>query len=107
MNKSNASDYSINWYEYDGYWMPAQTAPASKAYAAGFLWALYSIGPMRNVGTGGTANICAGIVYTAPNQVIYHYDPTNGTSSSGYIVRTNKGDFSGPTRYVDVNGNPI
>ena len=106
------ADASLAIYEYQGFWMKAQwdanpTWPAPKAYAQGFMWALYSVGPMRNSATAGIANTLLGIVYPATNQTLYHYDPTNGTVSSGYIVRSNKGEFSGPSRYTDQSGNPI
>lgn len=104
---NNKADTSIRFYEYNGFWHPAQTAPASTAFAKGFMWALYSIGPSRNSGTAGSANIVTGIVYAAGAATLYHYDPSNGTISVGYMLRTNKGDFTGPDRYIDPSGNPI
>ena len=63
--------------------------------AGGYYWTITSPGPARTYGTpfewGMIGFLCgSGNVKNAPNAV---YDATNGTTSIGYIIRTNKGDF--------------
>jgi len=111
-DRTQKADNSKGLYEFDAYdceaaWIAQPTWPAIKAFRAGYNWALYSVGPSRNTGSGGSANIVAGIVYSAPGGVLYAYDPSNGTVSYGYIIRTNKGEFGAPPKYLDPNGNPI
>jgi len=97
LKSGGTADNSIRFYEYNAFWHSKLTPPASEAMAKGYQWALYSIGPMRNSATGGSANIVIGRVYnTASQHTLFHYDPSNGTVSQGYILRTNKGDFTGP-----------
>ena len=106
--KTGKADHAKPKYELDTFWCQEITAaPYYKARDAGFTWCLNSIGPSRNAATGGPANIVIGLIYPAPGQTLYHYDPSNGTTSWGYILRTNKGEFNGVPRYIDVNGNPI
>ncbi|MCX7044352.1 MAG: hypothetical protein NTX50_02555 [Candidatus Sumerlaeota bacterium] len=58
----------------------------------GYLWSLASAGPDQNV--SNVARILHGDK-DSPNQV--PYDPTNGTISTGDVIRTNHGAFDGKT----------
>jgi len=63
----------------------------------GFRWILQSVGPSKdktNYGGSGGATLTA-IKICAGDQGLYVYDPTNGTTSHGLIIRTNKGEFTG------------
>ncbi len=66
----------------------------------GIHWGMYSLGPQRSwnpVGSGWTAGNIADYLEEKPdtaNQALYPsmiYDPTNGTVSYGYIIRTSRG----------------
>jgi len=67
------------------------TGPHYACFVKGYTWGLQSKGPsMKNPPTGyGMQNIVA-IPY-----VDDIYDATNGTNSSGVVIRTNKGEFLG------------
>ena len=66
------------------------------AFAAGYHWSVHSFGPTRNsAGNTNVRNILVGETQTNPNVTDSVYDSSNGTVSSGFIIRTNKGDFSG------------
>ncbi|MCX7011725.1 MAG: prepilin-type N-terminal cleavage/methylation domain-containing protein [Candidatus Sumerlaeota bacterium] len=62
-----------------------------RCYLAGYTWALRSIGPLRN-NRGNVASVLNG---DPPSgwTTVFPYDPTNGTMSVGWILRTNKGEF--------------
>ena len=70
----------------------AKNNSARRAKEAGFIWGLGSFGPSRNKShlDGATANL-AGIL--AGKDGTFIYDPSNGTVSRGYIIRTNKGEL--------------
>jgi prepilin-type N-terminal cleavage/methylation domain-containing protein len=62
----------------------------------GYVWALSSPGPDR--ASTNVARILHG-GKDSPQQV--PYDPTNGTISTGEILRTNRGEFSGRTIFAN------
>jgi len=64
-----------------------------QCYRLGYTWTVSGVGPSRNTG-GWPPDIIRGVIYTNPNQpnhVDFAYDATNGTTSNGWIIRTNKG----------------
>jgi len=93
-------DYDHGYYDFQTYVIPGQRSTVvawQKTYSYGYTWSLESPGPFRNnagnlnrllwgVGPGAGAN---------PMITVYPYDPSNGTVSMGFIVRTNKGIFTG------------
>jgi len=60
----------------------------------GFRWAVNSIGPYVVRDTGDPA-MNAVLNATSPAAQTFVYDPTNGTKSKGFIIRTNKGEYTG------------
>ncbi|MCX7011974.1 MAG: hypothetical protein NTW86_05305 [Candidatus Sumerlaeota bacterium] len=69
-----------------------------RAAARGVTWALYSIGPARRVqppgGGGNIQQFMARDPDVPPLTAKYPgraYDPTNGTESFGWIIRSNMG----------------
>ena len=62
----------------------------------GYTWLIWSLGPTReNTGNARSAQIVV-LTYLDPGQesvILWAYDPTNGTVSAGYIMRSNKGIF--------------
>ena len=64
---------------------------AISAAAAGYTWILYTRGPSKlGAGTARRA-----IYQNPPKGDDATYDPSNGTLSKGWIIRTNKGGFKG------------
>ena len=61
----------------------------------GYMWALRSAGPQRNEG-GSMYSVLLGRYNTNPNATTCVYDATNGTMSSGWIMRSNKGVIARP-----------
>ena len=60
-------------------------------------WTLFSFGPARNA-WGGVADIIVGNVDNYdPARTRCSYDPSNGTISQGWIIRSNKGGFTVPS----------
>ena len=59
------------------------------AKSLGYTWILYSVGPGRDQ-TMSVQRVLGGIWDKA-----VPYDATNGTTTRGYIIRTNKGEFVG------------
>ena len=80
---------SNDLFEYQTYkWSDPTNQPNSnsKVYnLKGYTWSLASMGPTRVDGSAENA---------LPGNLDWVYDPTNGTMSSGMIIRTNKGDFA-------------
>jgi len=66
-----------------------------KAYEMGYTWGFYSVGPARNV-AGTFPNVLRGVNPTNPVVTYFSYDPSNGTMSAGWVIRTNKGVFTNP-----------
>ncbi|MCX7011723.1 MAG: hypothetical protein NTW86_03995 [Candidatus Sumerlaeota bacterium] len=66
-----------------------------KAWRMGYTWALCSRGPGRN-NRGNIVNLVTGTMSGAQNEEHYVYNPSNGTVSMGWILRTNKGEFHYP-----------
>ncbi len=58
----------------------------------GYTWAINSLGPARIIGTGNPAMLAVVRGTTAASKT-FVYDPTNGTISYGFILRTNKGEY--------------
>jgi prepilin-type N-terminal cleavage/methylation domain-containing protein len=99
---------SQNWKEYWWHVYPPRWMDNSGAHVAahnrGYRWSLGSIGPSKigdnengwlYEGTTVTVTILAALNAEWPSWPAILYDPTNGTRSVGYIVRTNKGDLKG------------
>ena len=66
------------------------------AYYRGYRWALASLGPERSPGGGISATLIGPNTGSGgqPNTTRCSYDPSNGTVSRGWIIRTNKGEFT-------------
>lgn len=64
-----------------------------RGYKAGYSWVLRSCGPLRNE-SGGLVETVLGDALTFPEDTCSSYDPTNGTNSMGWIIRSNKGEFT-------------
>ena len=82
-------------FGYNTYYCPALPKKDRDAFAAGYTWSLHSPGPSRNADRS-IAGVILGVVSPYPGEVSYAYDPSNGTLSFGWIIRTNKGEFSVP-----------
>ncbi|MCX7014114.1 MAG: hypothetical protein NTW86_16450 [Candidatus Sumerlaeota bacterium] len=65
------------------------------AMELGYKWALRSAGPLRNE-NGNVYYVLTGTPQANPAVTNCSYDPTNGTTSIGWILRTNKGQFTVP-----------
>lgn len=97
VNRGNLA-FSTYAYVYRSYFKPERYAtnhPIAKIGAAGYLYALHSFGPSRDASkpdhTGnGTFSLMLG-----GSEGMGIYDPTNGTTSYGWIVRTNQGEVTG------------
>jgi len=92
--RSGTSDEPKKWvyyeYQYNDYPLSNSSADYKNAKARGYLWWLRCVGPSKIqeapfqgpiLGSGLATNI---------------YDPSNGTMSKGFILRTNKGEYRGP-----------
>ena len=68
-----------------------------EASKRGFLWTLRSRGPGGTKTTDFHPSVDAPEVLGAidPAILLYVYDPTNGVTSRGWLIRTNKGQYSG------------
>lgn len=89
---------SERYYVYLNY-QPCQTGPDPKdIMAAGYTWVWRSVGPSRTSVTNVPGILLGRPALTGNRawQNNYIYDPTNGTVSQGAIIRTNKGDCTGP-----------
>ena len=66
------------------------------AYSMGYLWSIHSFGPMKNsAGNVFVPGILSGKSHSNPMITQSAYDSSNGTMSMGFIIRTNKGGFTG------------
>ena len=76
--------------------MPGANNERAECYQKGYRWALGSLGPSRRLGgpDAPTKALDAWQII-APSRSLSIYDPTNGTVSFGFILRTNKGVYSG------------
>jgi len=79
---------------YRGYWYwnydyPNNSNASKQIVGNGFQWVLRSWGPWRSGGSPWEAAI---LRYMLAENI---YDPTNGTKSRGFIMRTNKGIYKG------------
>ncbi len=87
-------------YDYitTSYYSCTQGTPESKADAAGYKWAMAGVGPSRNQASPGLFVVILGTVNPQNNldKECVSYDPSNGTTSRGFIVRTNKGIWTTP-----------
>jgi len=93
--KTKTPDQSNRLFNYDNYNCTELKSPHPKALAVGYVWSMYSVGPLRN-NNGNIARILVGTATTAGGGTVSTYDPSNGTVSFGWIIRTNKGIFSVP-----------
>jgi len=80
-------------------WASAYSAQSAiDCLSAGYFWILYCFGPSR---TNVRYDLGGGWTMWPPRVIqhvgipIYIYDPTNGTTSLGLIMRTNKGEVDG------------
>ncbi len=75
-------------YEFRSYHSQS-TGSYLAVYHRNYFWAVNSIGPIcvREAGDPSMQDVLRGI---APGFV---YDPTNGTISKGFIIRTNRGEY--------------
>ena len=78
----------------------AYTVSRGGAFAAaaerGYSWSLGSKGPARNEENPANPNNTIREVNILRGQGDYYiYDATNGTTSRGFMIRTNKGEFGG------------
>jgi len=81
---------------YTTFYCPTQGAWLDITKSKGYVWVMYSLGPARQANSVGIVNMLNGTyTITDPTQNAYSYDPSNGTVSLGWIVRTNKGEWSG------------
>jgi len=83
-------------YQYETYGAPCLPALYREANAMGYNWSIYSNGPAR-LYNGIIQKILIGdIAGEEPRKTVSAYDPTNGTISMGWIIRTDKGIFTTP-----------
>jgi len=101
--KTDAAGRGARYFNYQDYRNPAMVKLALGkvnnawviCWKKGFTWSLWSAGPMR-VSNGAIQDILRGVVDTTPWSTDSVYDPSNGTISLGWVIRTNKGVFTGP-----------
>ena len=86
-------NYDVATFSYQTFQCDSLGAIQLKCRAQGYLWCLISPGPSRNI-DGAPAYLLLG-TGTGANAT-FAYDPTNGTMSWGWVVRTNKGIFTVP-----------
>ncbi len=94
-----AGPTDIRFYAYETYSCPTNTNATQRRtfQEGGYSWVVWSPGPKR-VNSGLVAQILLG---TAPatftnDNALAVYDASNGTTSAGLIMRTNKGIFTTP-----------
>ncbi len=104
VNTSGGAGTGMVLYDYESYICPAflaANATPRQAHEQGYDWVLWSIGPKR-VNSGLIAYILLGTAglpnMASSGELIprWVYDPSNGTTSAGIIMRTNKGIFTQP-----------
>ena len=88
-----ASYEAMPFYLYTNYNCKYLNARMQTADRMGYVWSLQSVGPSRK-GAGTMVKVLIGEVSTLPWQTTSAYDPSNGTVSWGWIIRTNKGIFT-------------
>lgn len=98
-NASAEDDASRRHYVFQSYgFCPEQSSKFHYARSKGFIWTLFSFGPGRNA-WGGVSDIIVGNVDSYdPARTRCSYDPSNGTISQGWIIRSNKGGFTIPSK---------
>ncbi len=87
--------YTYDDYEFPGKLYPAPTYSWGRDYARGYRWSIYGIGPSRNT-AGAIQNLIDFGNGLSTGQTYAAYDPSNGTVSQGWVIRTNKGIFTTP-----------
>ena len=71
-------------------------APRIKSRKLGYLWYLSSDGPSRDKRNPADETVnCQPMMIFMGARPLYTYDATNGTTSRGFIMRTNKGEYTG------------
>jgi len=88
------------FYKYETFTTQSGFSNSKKINGRGFNWMTLSLGPARSTRAGLTISMTStllgkpgrttGLGYY-PNYPGVFYDPTNGTMSQGWLVRTNKG----------------
>lgn len=82
-------------YEYQTNWCnPYNGGGPTIALNRGYTWVVGGIGPSRNYAFSGLFNMLTNINFNLL-QTTTVYDPSNGTVSEGWMVRTNKGIWDG------------
>ncbi len=75
-----------------------KTGPTNTtAYNRGYVWTIQGAGPARIYSWPGVWPMIVGAGAPGPQKETCVYDPSNGTVSQGWIVRTNKGVWDGDT----------
>lgn len=69
-----------------------------RADTAGYKWAVAGVGPSLNQANPGLFSVLIGTINASknPDSECFSYDPSNGTVSRGFLIRTNKGDWTVP-----------
>lgn len=83
-------------YSYNDFVCPVSGQLPVRLRAHQYSWALFSLGPERNGAVGVQRVILGEYTKNFPTRAQFIYDASNGTVSRGIIVRTNKGDCTGP-----------
>lgn len=82
----------MKYYHYENFYVQraagSPIAGCAEAYAKGFIWSLYSVGPAAQETSPWIARMLG---LPTPAGLGNIYDSTNGTVSKGKIFRTNKG----------------
>jgi hypothetical protein len=64
-----------------------------QAAVYGYLWVLWSTGPIQKHEGPNIQRVLRSRFEPQWIDYFFPYDPTNGTASFGYIIRTNKGEY--------------
>jgi len=73
-------------------WKPGNDY-GSEVAQHGYVWLLWSIGPIQNQEGPNIMRVLLSRFDPQWIDYFFPYDPTNGTVSFGYIMRTNKGEY--------------
>lgn len=98
VNKNTGTSEVKTGYEYAWTFDGITGLQAAKvAYGRGYTWILGGAGPARNYAFPTMWGLITGTGNPKPGHTVACYDPSNGTISEGWIVRTNKGEWQGDT----------
>jgi len=99
INKNEAIEFRPT-FDY-GHCLPLVTGedgpPRYKSRRLGYMWYLSSNGPSRDKRNplNPTGKNCQPMMIFMGANPLYTYDATNGTTSRGFVMRTNKGEYTG------------